>query len=225
QAQKAIKKQKYSTRQTSKARACAFHELVISAKDSYLHSNGIYVIGIAPSNIILQCVSSGNTITKINFDIGNAARDKSRVHGKHKRGALTVEPSTVICEVNMSNGVIFPVFAGCNGFLLESNMRFAEQPTLLAEKPSTDGFIAIIDPKPDFLRQARFLSEIEYLQHINEHRETINNQGSSLSNLPKKGDEQTPLVDRLMEEACPKHIDFVAAQPFEYELKYAERQG
>ena len=82
--------------------------------------------------------------------------------GKRKRGALFLFNDTVVCNVECSDGAKFALRSSIRGNLIEINRALIDAPSLLNERPGTDGFLAILAPKPnDISKILRNLQSLE----------------------------------------------------------------
>ncbi|GAB5371865.1 hypothetical protein AAMO2058_001616600 [Amorphochlora amoebiformis] len=107
--------------------------------DQYVqhHTNGLIVIGLAPSHPVLQ---QGKTAIKVTWDYkaGN-----NKVRGKHKKGAMLFEAHTCVCTIECSDGSKYCVRAGVRGKLIEINDQLDNNPSLIVTRPRHEGYIAI----------------------------------------------------------------------------------
>ncbi|XP_030644392.1 protein Abitram [Chanos chanos] len=109
------------------------------------HSNRICVITLAESHPILQ---DGRTIKNITYQISDGcSRLKNKVSGKSKRGGQFLTEFAPLCRITCTDDVEYTVFSCIRGRLLEVNEAILKRPSLLLEKPSTEGYIAVILPK------------------------------------------------------------------------------
>ncbi|XP_052643266.1 protein Abitram isoform X1 [Harpia harpyja] len=133
------------------------------------HSNRICVITLAEAHPLLQ---SGKTIKSINYQISaNCSRLQNKVSGKSKRGAQFLTELAPLCRISSSDGEEYTIyrqgfslfssyldipctsteskhFCSCiRGRLIEVNENILSNPTILQEKPSTEGYIAVVLPK------------------------------------------------------------------------------
>ncbi|XP_063306640.1 protein Abitram [Pelobates fuscus] len=109
------------------------------------HSNRICVITLAECHPLLQ---TGKTIQNINYQISpNCSRLQNKVSGKSKRGAQFLTEFAPLCRILCSDGEEYTIYSCIRGRLLEVNERILENPELLQEKPSTEGYIAVVLPK------------------------------------------------------------------------------
>ncbi|KAF6717550.1 Protein Simiate [Oryzias melastigma] len=112
------------------------------------HSNRLCVVTLAETHPVLQ---NGRTIKSIDYQISNGcSRLNNKVSGKSKRGGQFLTDFAPLCRIT------FIFYCFCNlkaafscirGRLLEVNENILERPNLLLEKPSTEGYIAVILPK------------------------------------------------------------------------------
>ncbi|KAF7658929.1 hypothetical protein LDENG_00005750 [Lucifuga dentata] len=109
------------------------------------HSNRICVVTLAETHPILR---NGHTIKSINYQISNGcSRLKNKVSGKSKRGAQFVTDFAPLCRITCTDETEYTIYSCIRGRLLEVNENILETPALLLEKPSTEGYIAVILPK------------------------------------------------------------------------------
>ncbi|XP_041664179.1 protein Abitram [Cheilinus undulatus] len=109
------------------------------------HSNRICVVTLAHTHPILQ---NGRTIKGINYQISNGcSRLQNKVSGKSKRGGQFLTDYAPLCRITCSDETEYTIYSCIRGRLLEVNESILETPSLLLEKPSTDGYIAVILPK------------------------------------------------------------------------------
>uniref|UniRef100_A0A674GSQ9 Protein Abitram n=1 Tax=Taeniopygia guttata TaxID=59729 RepID=A0A674GSQ9_TAEGU len=106
------------------------------------HSNRICVITLAEAHPLLQ---SGKTIKNINYQISaNCSRLQNKVSGKSKRFLTELAP---LCRISSSDGEEYTIYSCIRGRLIEVNENILSNPALLQEKPSTEGYIAVVLPK------------------------------------------------------------------------------
>ncbi|KAL7829523.1 hypothetical protein AOLI_G00304080 [Acnodon oligacanthus] len=109
------------------------------------HSNRICVITLAESHPILQ---NGRKIKSINYRISDGcSRLNNKVSGKSKRGGQFLTEFAPLCRITCTDNIEYTIFSCIRGRLLEVNEDILKQPDLLLEKPSTEGYIAVILPK------------------------------------------------------------------------------
>ncbi|XP_072267987.1 protein Abitram [Pyxicephalus adspersus] len=109
------------------------------------HSNRICVITLAECHPVLQ---SGKTISSINYQISaNCSRLQNKVSGKSKRGAQFLTELAPLCRITCSDGDEYTIYSCIRGRLLEVNENILHNPELLKEKPSSEGYIAVVLPK------------------------------------------------------------------------------
>ncbi|KAM9096860.1 protein Abitram isoform X1 [Sarcophilus harrisii] len=109
------------------------------------HSNRICVITLAESHPLLQ---NGKTIKSINYQISaNCSRLQNKVSGKFKRGAQFLTELAPLCRISCSDGEEYTVSSCVRGRLMEVNENILDKPSILQEKPSTEGYIAVVLPK------------------------------------------------------------------------------
>ncbi|KAH9516997.1 hypothetical protein DERF_007699 [Dermatophagoides farinae] len=110
-----------------------------------LHSNRIAVICLAPSHEIIVLKKS---IKNIDFcgKNKNVNRLDNQVKGKGKKGAQMVGPESILCTLHCQDETSYPIRACMGGKIIEINKCLVDEPSLIIEKPLTDGYIAIIMP-------------------------------------------------------------------------------
>ncbi|XP_053570559.1 protein Abitram [Bombina bombina] len=109
------------------------------------HSNRVCVITLAECHPALQ---NGKSIKSISYRISaNCSRLENKVSGKSKRGAQFLTELAPLCRISCSDGEEYTVYSCIRGRLLEVNENILENPELLKEKPSTEGYIAVVLPK------------------------------------------------------------------------------
>ncbi|XP_070287057.1 protein Abitram isoform X1 [Myotis yumanensis] len=109
------------------------------------HSNRICVITLAESHPVLQ---SGKTIKSISYQIStNCSRLENKVSGKFKRGAQFLTELAPLCKIYCSDGEEYTISSCVRGRLMEVNENILHKPSILQEKPSTEGYIAVVLPK------------------------------------------------------------------------------
>uniref|UniRef100_A0A4W6CT24 Protein Abitram n=1 Tax=Lates calcarifer TaxID=8187 RepID=A0A4W6CT24_LATCA len=108
------------------------------------HSNRICVVTLAETHPILQ---NGRTIKNINYQISNAcSRLNNKVSGKSKAVQFLTDFAP-LCRITCTDETEYTIYSCIRGRLLEVNENILETPSLLLEKPSTEGYIAVILPK------------------------------------------------------------------------------
>ncbi|KAM9494565.1 protein Abitram [Clarias gariepinus] len=121
-----------------KGRSCEDHCIL-------QHSNRICIITLAESHPVLQ---QGRKIKSIDYRISDGcSRLNNKVSGKSKRGGQFVTEFAPLCRITCTDDTEYTVFGCIRGRLLEVNEDILKHPDLLLEKPSTDGYIAVILPK------------------------------------------------------------------------------
>ncbi|NXX93420.1 F206A protein, partial [Centropus bengalensis] len=105
----------------------------------------ICVITLAEAHPLLQ---NGKTITSVNYQISaNCSRLQNKVSGKSKRGAQFLTELAPLCRISSSDGEEYTIYSCIRGRLIEVNENIISNPRLLQEKPSTEGYIAVVLPK------------------------------------------------------------------------------
>lgn len=129
------------------------------------HSNRIALLSLAPSHYFFKNTEDYT----INFSIGNIDRLSNAVKGKGKKGGQYLTPKSVICKINLSDGISFDVPSCMKGTLVEINEELVNTPNLLRKFPDSDGFIAIILASIAVSEATKneLLTHEEYLKKIN----------------------------------------------------------
>ncbi|GAQ92067.1 hypothetical protein KFL_009160030 [Klebsormidium nitens] len=120
----------------------------IQGHDQYIyrHPNGLCIVGLAPSHPALQ---PGRNIQRVDFNLKKDGKGHEDMKGKLKRNAQPLQANSHLCKVVMDDGMVFNVRYGLQGVLLEKNSRLAEDSKLLQDKAATEGFLAILMPRPE----------------------------------------------------------------------------
>ncbi|KAI5081157.1 hypothetical protein GOP47_0004340 [Adiantum capillus-veneris] len=116
----------------------------------YRHNNGLCIIGLAPTHIALR---NDAVVTAVDFNVGKQSRAEMKVSGKRKNDARVLEPTSALCKV-VSDDATYVVRCCVRGALLEVNERLMKEPTLLKTKAASEGFIAIMMPRPGDWKKA-----------------------------------------------------------------------
>ncbi|XP_010188222.1 PREDICTED: protein Simiate, partial [Mesitornis unicolor] len=115
------------------------------AEVAFLVPLRICVITLAEAHPLLQ---NGKTITSINYQISaNCSRLQNKVSGKSKRGAQFLTELAPLCRISSSDGEEYTIYSCIRGRLIEVNENILSNPAILQEKPSTEGYIAVVLPK------------------------------------------------------------------------------
>ncbi|XP_054937763.1 protein Abitram-like [Physeter macrocephalus] len=109
------------------------------------HSNRICVITLAGSHVVLQ---SGKAIKRISYQIStNCSRLQNKVSRKFKLGAQILTELSPLCKIYCSDGEEYTMSSCVRGQLMEVNESILHKPSILQEKPSTEGYTAVVLPK------------------------------------------------------------------------------
>ena len=126
-----------------------------------VHSNKVVVCALAPSHPALN--ASKYRIKKVEF----IQQVNEEMRGKHKHHANNVNSNQPICRIHCENMIpqgntdetseknlsSFLVYACLNAKLIETNERLLKNPVLVQIKPDTEGYIGVLLPKLDNLRE------------------------------------------------------------------------
>jgi hypothetical protein len=104
------------------------------------HHNGICVVCLAPEHPIL---SRNLEVVRVDFRAGLRP-----VQGKKKRGGTFLEGNSRLANIACSNGENYAVFASVRGILVETNEELEREPMLVTRYPLTNGYLAVVLPKP-----------------------------------------------------------------------------
>ena len=107
----------------------------------HVHSNGVCVLGVAPTHPALQPPLS---VVSIAYRSDNKNVMQTEVHGKKKAGAVFVTPRDMVCELKLSDGSSVTLYACIRGHIIEINHRLIDRPELLG---TPEGYVAILMPK------------------------------------------------------------------------------
>jgi glycine cleavage system H lipoate-binding protein len=133
-----------------------------------LHSNRICLVSLAPKHPIIR---QNLKIEHLEFEVGNKRKPINRlsnkVSGKGKKGGQSVDEKAILCLVHCVNGNKYPIRSCVRGTLIEINPLIVKNPSLLVEKPFSEGHLAVILPKlPDGLvrLKADLMTEERYME-------------------------------------------------------------
>ncbi|CAH1789034.1 unnamed protein product [Owenia fusiformis] len=139
------------------------------------HSNRVCLVTMAASH---DLITSGRIPKQIDFKIDDKTdRTANKVSGKGKKGAQWLTENSPLCRVTCTDGTEYILYSCLRGHLMEINERLYKNPTLLIEKPETDGYLAIVMPK-----LVDFKSQIDKLLSIEQYKTNI---GQRKDNLTK----------------------------------------
>ncbi|XP_043074074.1 protein Abitram [Puntigrus tetrazona] len=123
-----------------KGKACEDH-CILQHSNRYV----IFLIVLCKSHPILQ---NGRKIKNINYQISDGcSRLKNKVSGKSKRGGQFLTEFAPLCRITCTDEQEYTIFSCIRGRFLEVNEAILNKLDLLSEKPSTEGYIAVILPK------------------------------------------------------------------------------
>ncbi|XP_023973401.1 protein Abitram [Physeter macrocephalus] len=110
------------------------------------HCNRICVITLAGSHLVLQ---SGKAIKSISYQIStNCSRLQNKVSGNLSGyGAQFLRELAPLCKIYCSDGEEYTMSSCVRGQLMEVNESILHKPSILQEKPSTEGYSAVVLPK------------------------------------------------------------------------------
>ncbi|KAL3685692.1 hypothetical protein R1sor_003714 [Riccia sorocarpa] len=130
--------------------------------DQYVfrHHNGLCVIGLASTHAAFMIDTE---ITGVDYNVGKTSRAEIKAVGKRKKNAQVLEGNSALCKV-MAGETFFLVRCCVRGTLLEVNERLIKEPHLLVQRPDTEGYVAIMMPRPEDWKKAQptFLTPEQY---------------------------------------------------------------
>lgn len=110
------------------------------------HHNGICVVCLSPEHPVC---TKRKRVTAIEY-----RSELKAVRGKRKRGGNFVEGRTRLCSVTCESGEVYNVLCTVRGVLVEYNVALQSSPQLLQQKPLTNGYLAVILPRPSEIKTA-----------------------------------------------------------------------
>ncbi|XP_070566846.1 protein Abitram-like isoform X2 [Ptychodera flava] len=130
------------------------------------HSNKVLVVTLAKGHPIMK---DKKVIKSVSFQVTkNINRLDNKVSGKGKKGGQWVNETSPLCIITCDDNAEFTIYSCVNGKLVEVNENLLSRPQLLTEKPSTDGYIAIILPKfgNSDPQMEKLLTEEKYIENL-----------------------------------------------------------
>ncbi|EGG18069.1 hypothetical protein DFA_06736 [Cavenderia fasciculata] len=111
-------------------------------EDQYInqHSNGVFVVGLAPTHPI---ISEQKSILKIEY---SQAALNNVFSGSGKKGAVKMNKETAMCTIHCVDGTSYSIYPCVKGKLLEINKILIDNPSMLLSKHATSAYICMIDP-------------------------------------------------------------------------------
>ncbi|XP_023418170.1 protein Abitram isoform X1 [Cavia porcellus] len=167
------------------------------------HSNRICVITLAESHPVLK---SGKTIKSISYQIStNCSRLQNKVSGKFKRGAQFLTELAPLCKIYCSDGEEYTISSCVRGRLMEVNENILHNPSILQEKPSTEGYIAVVLPK---FEESKSITEGLLTQK--QYEEVVEKRTEGTTELLKLETDHTlqgqPMTIPRTKSACSSHV-------------------
>ena len=111
-----------------------------------LHYNEVVCVGLAPSHAALRAGAGGlpaRRVTRVVFREGIKAPTSKT---DRKQGTF-LTPDSHLCFVTLDDGTSLPVCAGVKALVLETNVALEQDPDLLTRAPSTEGWLALLQPR------------------------------------------------------------------------------
>uniref|UniRef100_A0A452FJF6 Protein Abitram n=1 Tax=Capra hircus TaxID=9925 RepID=A0A452FJF6_CAPHI len=106
-----------------------------------LHSNRTHVITLAQSHSVLQKYWSGVLLPSPST---NGSTLQNKVSEKFKQGTQFLTELAPLCKIYCSGGEECTISNCVRGWLMEMNVNIFHRPSSLQEKPSTEGYIAVV---------------------------------------------------------------------------------
>lgn len=110
------------------------------------HHNGICLVCISPRHPIIR---EKKQVTDVDYRV-----EMRQVKGKRKKGGIVVEERTRLCTLTCASGEVYGVQCAVKGTLMEYNNALKTDSTLVAHKPLTDGYLAVVLPWPSKIKTA-----------------------------------------------------------------------
>ncbi|BFI25292.1 hypothetical protein MPTK2_1g19740 [Marchantia polymorpha subsp. ruderalis] len=130
--------------------------------DQYVfrHHNGLCVIGLASTHAAFMIDTE---LTGVDYNVGKTSRAEIKAVGKRKKNAQVLESNSVLCKV-LAGETFFLIRCCVRGTLLEVNNRLIKESHLISQRPDTEGYIAIMMPRPEDWKkaQASLLTKDQY---------------------------------------------------------------
>ena len=139
-----------------------------------MHSNKVAVCTIASSHPALDT-------TKYKIDRVEYIQEvSSEMSGKHKHNAKNLNVLQPLCKIYCSKlnenmeECYFVIYSCLNAKLIELNEKLLTEPTILQNKPLTEGYLAIMMIKLDSVNEqiGELITHAEYLDVVNKRNET-----------------------------------------------------
>ena len=136
-----------------------------------MHSNKVAVCTIAPTHPILD--TNKYKVKRVEF-IQHVNEEMS---GKHKHFAKNLHALQPICKIycdklknDEGEEAYFVIYCCLNAKLIEINEKLLVNPELIQDKPVTEGFLCILMPKLDNLKEqlTELISHAEYTEQISQ---------------------------------------------------------
>lgn len=115
-----------------------------------LHSNMLCILCLDPSHELvvrrqeLKISYLGHSMRRP----GHAVKEREpiKVQGKKKKNAMICQKEMNLCFIETECGKEYRIPAGIDGSVLEINSNLTKFPSLIQRFPTTEGFIAVINP-------------------------------------------------------------------------------
>lgn len=109
-----------------------------------LYSSKLCMVFLAEGHSIIK---EDKKIKQLLFQVGKEDRLTNLTKGKYKKNAQRLQRDSVICYIETTDGVKYPIHAGIKGRLIDINPLVVKNPNILIEKHKSTGYIALIHPE------------------------------------------------------------------------------
>lgn len=146
-----------------------------------LHSNKIAVCSLAPSHPVLD--TTRYRVVRVEY----LQTVNEEMSGKHKHNANNVNHNQPICRLHAHvldkygqqqqvDEKLFVIYSCLNAKLIEINERLSEQPELVQTKTATEGYLAIMMPKLEHIKDQmkELITHDEYIKAIQQNQNPSN---------------------------------------------------
>lgn len=114
-----------------------------------LHSNGLLIVGVSRTHPVARLGAPRITGVAFGGSVVSAAEAGRGGKRRSSSSSSMVQKETVIAEATLADGKKYRLRGCVFGRVVEFNRRLLESPSLLQEKPHTEGFLVILRPPRD----------------------------------------------------------------------------
>jgi glycine cleavage system H lipoate-binding protein len=86
------------------------------------------------------------------------------------QGGIFLEMDDILCEIVCSDNTHYFIRSCIKGFLLEINELLIQSPQLIQQKASTNGYIAIINPKWKIFQPKDYYLTLEQYENLRKNK-------------------------------------------------------